>query len=183
MPFIQGNLAGLWIFEPRVFEDERGYFFESYNHKVFVEATGFEGFFVQDNHSLSKFGVMRGIHFQKPPHAQSKLVRVLRGTVLDVAVDLRQGSLTFGKYQAIELSAENKKQFFIPVGFGHAFVVLSQEAEVLYKCDNYYAPGYEGGIIYDDPDVGIEWSINPKEMIVSGKDQGLGMLSESTGIF
>ena len=183
MPFIQGDLAGLWIFEPKVFEDERGYFFESYNHKRFVEATGFEGEFVQDNHSLSKYGVMRGIHFQVPPHAQSKLVRVLRGRVVDIAVDLRKTSSTFGKYQAVELSAENKKQFFIPVGFGHAFVVLSEEAEVLYKCDNYYAPGYESGIIYNDSGIGIDWPIDPNAMIVSTKDQSLVTLQENKNLF
>ena len=183
MPFVEGDLKGLWIFEPRVFEDERGYFFESYNHKTFVEGTGFQGEFVQDNHSLSKYGVMRGIHFQVPPHAQSKLVRVLRGHVLDIAVDLRTDSPTFGKHQMIELSAENKKQFFIPVGFGHAFVVLSDEAEVLYKCDNYYAPGYESGIIYNDPDVGIDWPIDPAAMIVSAKDQGLETLEGNKKLF
>ena len=183
MPFVEGDLKGLWIVEPRVFEDERGYFFESYNHKVFVEGTGFRGEFVQDNHSLSKYGVMRGIHFQIPPYAQSKLVRVLRGRVLDIAVDLRKSSPTFGEYQAIELSAENKKQFFIPVGFGHAFVVLSEEAEVLYKCDNYYAPGYESGIIYNDSDIGIDWPIDSATMIVSGKDQQLPLLKDYQNYF
>lgn len=176
MPFTRGELEGLWIFEPRLFEDHRGYFFESYNHKVFVEATGFDGTFVQDNHSLSKYGVMRGIHFQKPPYAQSKLIRVLRGHVLDVAVDLRVNSPTFGKYQSVEISAENRKQFFIPAGFGHAFVVLSEEAEVLYKCDQYYAPSYESGIIYNDPYIGIQWPIHPEDMIISDKDKSLGLL-------
>lgn len=183
MPFQETSIAGLWIFEPKVFSDERGYFYESFNHRNFVEATQFQNAFVQDNHSLSHYGVMRGMHFQLPPHDQAKLVRVIRGKVLDVAVDIRQHSETFGKYESVMLSDENKKQLFIPSGFAHGFVVLSQEAEVLYKCDNYYAPKSESGIIYNDAAVQIDWQIPEGDMIISSKDQALKTLNELEPVF
>jgi dTDP-4-dehydrorhamnose 3,5-epimerase len=172
MPFTQTPIQDLIIFEPKVFEDERGYFFESYNQKLFEE-NGIEAKFIQDNQSKSSFGVLRGIHFQKPPFAQAKLVRVLSGKVLDVAVDLRPESATFGKYFGIELSAENKKQLFIPRGFGHGFVVLSDTAEFAYKCDNLYSKEHESGIIYNDADLKIDWQIETSELIISDKDQQL----------
>ncbi|MCU0444904.1 MAG: dTDP-4-dehydrorhamnose 3,5-epimerase [Microscillaceae bacterium] len=183
MPFQTTEIKGLWIFEPRIFEDERGFFYESYNHRVFCETTGFAGEFVQDNHSYSHYGVMRGLHLQLPPHDQSKLVRVVAGKVYDVAVDLRGGSPTYGKYVGVELSTENKRQFFIPRGFAHGFVVLSESAELLYKCDNYYAPGAESGIIYNDEDINIDWQIPVKDMIISGKDLALKPLKESEIVF
>lgn len=170
MPFQETDIQGVWIFEPRVFEDNRGYFFESYNHNAFVKATGIDKAFIQDNHSFSTYGVMRGLHFQKPPHDQAKLVRVVAGKVLDVAVDIRKKSKTFGQYVAVELSSENKKQLYIPSGFAHGFVVLSKSAELLYKCDNFYAPQAEGGIIFNDKDINIDWQIPEKDMIVSDKD-------------
>jgi dTDP-4-dehydrorhamnose 3,5-epimerase len=172
MPFTQTPIKDLVIFEPRVFEDERGYFFESYNQKLFEE-NGIDTKFIQDNQSKSSLGVLRGIHFQKPPFAQAKLVRVLSGKVLDVAVDLRPESATFGEYFAIELTAENKKQLFIPRGFGHGFVVLSQTAEFAYKCDNLYSKEHESGIIYNDSDLKIDWQIETSELIISDKDQQL----------
>jgi dTDP-4-dehydrorhamnose 3,5-epimerase len=172
MPFTQTPIKDLVIFEPRVFEDERGYFFESYNQKLFEE-NGIDTKFIQDNQSKSSLGVLRGIHFQKPPFAQAKLVRVLSGKVLDVAVDLRPESATFGEYFAIELTTENKKQLFIPRGFGHGFVVLSQTAEFAYKCDNLYSKEHESGIIYNDSDLKIDWQIETSELIISDKDQQL----------
>lgn len=183
MPFQETNIQGLWLFEPKVFEDNRGYFFESYNHHAFVEATGIDKPFVQDNHSFSTYGVMRGLHFQKPPHDQAKLVRVIAGKVLDVAVDIRKNSTTFGQYVAVELSAENKKQFYIPSGFAHGFVVLSESAELLYKCDNFYAPQAEGGILYNDKGIHIDWQVPEKDMIVSDKDLILKPLSDLEDIF
>ncbi|NJO00864.1 MAG: dTDP-4-dehydrorhamnose 3,5-epimerase [Bacteroidia bacterium] len=183
MPFHPGKIPGLWVFEPQIFSDERGYFYESYNERQFKETTGFNGSFVQDNHSSSHYGVMRGLHFQKPPHAQAKLVRVTLGEVLDVAVDLRKDSPSYGQYESVRLSAENKRQWFIPRGFAHGFIVLSQEAELLYKCDNYYAPGYEGGILYTDPDLGIDWQVLVEQRIVSQKDMNLARLAELSRIF
>ncbi len=183
MPFIPGKINGIWIFEPRVFEDHRGFFYESFNYKQFAEATGFHRNFVQDNHSLSYYGVMRGLHFQIPPHAQAKLVRVIRGEILDVAVDIRKDSPTFGQHESLVISSDNKKQLLLPAGFAHGFVVLSEEAEVLYKCDQYYAPGYEGGIIYNDPDLNIDWKVPVDKLIISGKDQALKALSMSENPF
>ena len=172
-------IDGVLIIEPQVFEDERGYFFESYSQAKMEEA-GLHYNFIQDNQSKSCYGVVRGIHFQKGEYAQAKLVRVLEGTVLDVAVDLRQNSPTFGKYVAVELSAENKKQVMIPRGFGHGFAVLSQTAVFAYKCDNVYNKASEGGIRFDDPDIGVDWKINPKDAILSEKDKNAPLLKEVT---
>lgn len=179
MKAIETKLKGCFIVEPRVFEDERGYFFESFNHKRFCEAIGKEINFVQDNQSYSSKGVIRAIHYQIGEHAQAKLVRVLSGKVLDVAVDLRQGSPTFGQHVAVELSAENKKQFFIPRGFGHGFSVLSETAEFFYKCDNFYNKESEGGIIYNDSDLNIDWQLPFEDIIVSQKDLELPVLASA----
>ncbi len=175
MPFIKTELEGLLIFEPKVFEDSRGYFFEAYNNSVFKEA-GVNMNFVQDNQSQSSYGVIRGLHYQNNPHAQTKLVRVLVGTILDIAVDIRKSSGTYGKAFAIELSAENKKQLFIPPGFAHGFSVLSEKAVVLYKCDALYNKESEGGIIYNDPALAIDWQIPADKAIVSDKDKLLPVL-------
>ena len=172
-------IDGVLIIEPQVFEDDRGYFFESYNQAKMEEA-GLHYNFIQDNQSKSSYGVVRGIHFQKGEFAQAKLVRVLEGTVLDVAVDLRKNSPTFGKYVAVELSAENKKQLMIPRGFGHGFAVLSKTAVFAYKCDNVYNKASEGGIRFDDPDIHVDWKIDPKEAILSEKDKNAPFLKEVT---
>lgn len=179
MPYITTPIDGLWIFEPRLFEDERGHFYESFNAKNFAEATGFDKAFVQDNHSLSHYGVLRGLHCQLPPNDQSKLIRVVQGVVYDVALDLRKNSPTYGKYFGIELSSDNKKQFFIPTGFAHGFVVLSKTAELLYKCDNYYAPKAEAGVIFNDSTANIDWKIPEKDLIISSKDLILKSLEET----
>lgn len=171
MNIIDTSLKGVFLIEPRVFEDFRGIFIETYNKKHFNEAAGMEVDFVQDNFSRSKFGVLRGLHFQKPPFAQAKLVRVLEGEVWDVAVDIREGSPTFGQYFGTILSAENKKQLFIPRGFAHGFVVLSKTADFLYKCDNYYSPAHDSGIIYNDVDLNIDWVLKQDELILSEKDK------------
>lgn len=164
------GISGLKVIEPAVFPDERGYFMETYSEKDFAEA-GIDCKFVQDNQSGSSYGVLRGLHFQKE-HPQAKLVRAIFGSVFDVAVDLRENSPTFGKWYGVELSAENKKQFFIPKGFAHGFVVLSGRAEFAYKCDDFYAPGDEGGLLWSDPEVGIDWPIkDASELILSEKDQ------------
>ena len=168
MKIYKTDIEGVVVIEPSVFEDERGYFFESYNQAKMEEA-GLNYTFIQDNQSKSSYGTVRGIHFQKGEFAQAKLVRVLEGTVLDVAVDLRKNSPTFGKYVAVELSAENKKQLMIPRGFGHGFSVLSKTAVFAYKCDNVYNKASEGGIRFDDPDINIDWKINPKDAILSEK--------------
>lgn len=170
MNLIKTEIEGLYILEPRVFGDARGYFFEAYNKKVFDKLIGPVDF-VQDNESKSRYGVVRGLHFQKGEHAQAKLVRVVSGTVLDVAVDLRPGSKTFGKYVAALLSGENKRQFFIPRGFAHGFSVLSEEVVFQYKCDNLYCPESEGAIAWDDPDLGIDWGLKPEEVLLSDKDR------------
>lgn len=171
MPFFETGFAGLIIFEPAVFEDNRGYFFESYNQIVFSQY-GVNSAFVQDNQSSSEYGVIRGLHFQSPPFAQSKLVRVLSGKILDVGVDIRQGSPTYGKVFSIELSAENKKQLLLPKGFAHGFSVLSAKAEVLYKCDGFYNKQSEGGILFSDPELKIDWQIPADKIKVSEKDLG-----------
>ena len=169
MNFIKTELDGVVIVEPRVFEDERGYFFESYNEAEFIK-NGIPNKFVQDNQSKSSYGVVRGLHCQLGEFAQAKLVRVLHGRVLDVAVDIRKNSPTFGKYVAVELSDENKRQLFIPRGFLHGFSVLSDTAVFAYKCDNSYAPHAEFGIRFDDPDIGIDWKIPADKIITSAKD-------------
>ena len=170
-------IEGVVIIEPQVFEDERGYFFESWNQAKMKEA-GLDYNFIQDNQSKSCYGVIRGIHFQKGEFSQAKLVRVLQGSVLDVAVDLRRNSPTFGKYVAVELSSENKKQLMIPRGFGHGFSVLSETAVFAYKCDNVYNKASEVGIRFDDPDIGIDWKIDPKKAILSEKDKTAPFLKE-----
>lgn len=163
------SIEGVYIIEPRVFPDARGYFFESYNKKAFdAEVATVD--FVQDNESCSSRGVMRGLHFQRPPHAQAKLVRCVRGRVLDVAVDIREGSPTYGQHVAVELSEENKRQFFIPRGFAHGFAVLSDTAVFQYKCDNYYCPEADGGISIRDTSLGIDWQIDPADALLSEKD-------------
>ena len=172
------KLKGCFILEPTVFEDERGYFYESYNEKTFNNAIGHEVKFVQDNESFSSKGVLRGLHFQKGAHAQAKLVRVIKGSVLDVAVDLRKASETYGQYVSIELSEDNKKQLFIPRGFAHGFVVLSDTAIFSYKCDNFYNKEAESGIIYNDVDLKIDWGISEKELIISDKDLQLPRFTE-----
>ncbi len=158
----------LLLIEPRVFDDARGYFFESYNKNAFQKA-GINFDFVQDNQSFSKKGVLRGLHFQRPPHSQVKLVRVLSGVIQDVVVDLRKDQPTFGKYFSIELSHENKKQLLVPAGFAHGFLVLSDFADVLYKCDNFYFPKSEAGLRYDDPTIGIEWKFDNKLILLFTK--------------
>ena len=170
MQQIETDIQGAFILEPEVYGDERGYFVESFSEKWFREHIG-DVHFVQDNESFSTYGVLRGLHFQKPPHAQAKLVRVVRGKVLDVVVDIRPDSPTFGTYVAVELSGENKRQFFLPRGMAHGFVVLSEEALFQYKCDNHYAPESEGGIAWNDPALHIDWKIPPEDIILSEKDQ------------
>ncbi|MBN2349801.1 MAG: dTDP-4-dehydrorhamnose 3,5-epimerase [Bacteroidales bacterium] len=164
------GLEGLLVIEPKVFEDERGYFFESFNQRDFYEA-GIHFNFVQDNQSKSSFGVVRGLHYQLEPYAQSKLVRVLDGKIYDVAVDIRKDSPTYGKWFGIELSAENKIQLLVPKGFAHGFSVLSKTAIILYKCDEYYHPKYERGIIYNDSSLNIDWKIEKPSIILSSKDK------------
>ena len=169
MKIIKTPIEGLLIIEPRVFGDERGYFFESYSERDFTEAVG-PVKFVQDNESKSRYGVLRGLHFQKEPYAQAKLVRVVSGAVLDVAVDLRKGSPTFGQHFSVELTGENHRQFFIPKGFAHGFCVLSEEVVFQYKCDEFYHPEAEGGIAWDDPDLAIDWRLPAADLILSSKD-------------
>ena len=182
MTVIPTEISGLVIIEPKVFGDHRGYFFESFSQRDF-DASVREVRFVQDNESKSSYGVLRGLHFQKPPHAQSKLVRVVKGRVLDVAVDIRRGSPTFGKHVAVELSDENHRQFFIPRGFAHGFVVLSEEVIFQYKCDDFYAPECEGAIAWDDPDLGIDWGIPAEDVILSEKDRNHPRLKDAEELF
>lgn len=172
---IDTNIDGLFIIEPQIFEDERGFFYESYNYNDFKQL-GIDNIFVQDNHSKSLKGVLRGMHSQKGEYSQAKLVRVLRGAILDIAIDLRQNSKTFGKYFSVELSAENKKMFFIPKGFSNGFLTLENNTEFFYKCDNFYSPESEMGIIWNDSDLNIDWNfekynINKDELIISEKDK------------
>lgn len=182
MEVIKSDIEGVVIIEPRIFEDSRGYFFESFSEREFVEKVC-NTHFVQDNESKSSYGVVRGLHFQRPPHAQSKLVRVVEGTVLDIAVDIRRGSPTFGRYVAVELSAENHRQLFIPRGFAHGFAVLSERAVFQYKCDNYYAPQSEGAIAWNDPAIGIDWRIPADKVILSAKDMAHPLLAECDELF
>ena len=170
-------IEGVVILEPKVFGDERGYFFESFSQREFEEKVC-KTTFVQDNESSSRYGVLRGLHFQKPPHAQAKLVRVVKGKVLDIAVDIRKGSPTFGHHVSIELSGENKRQLFIPRGFAHGFAVLSDEVVFQYKCDRYYVPHSEGGILWNDPALGIDWKLSAEDVILSEKDKKNVLLNE-----
>lgn len=170
MNIIPTEIDGVLIIEPRIFQDSRGYFFESFNLREFEEKVGVIDF-VQDNESKSCYGVVRGLHFQRDGHSQAKLVRVVKGKVLDVAVDLRRGSATYGRHVAVELSEDNHRQFFIPRGFAHGFCVLSDEVIFQYKCDNYYCPSSEGAIAWNDPDLGIDWRIPEDKVILSEKDR------------
>ena len=182
MAFLTTDIPGLLVINPPVFEDSRGYFFESYNENVFKQ-NGVDLRWVQDNQSSSTYGVIRGLHYQLPPFAQTKLVRVLRGKILDVVVDIREGSPTYGKAYSAVLSAKNKKQLFIPHGFAHGFSVLSEKAEVLYKCDNFYSKESEAGILYNDPALKIDWRIPEGEEIVSDKDKILPLLENCRNTF
>lgn len=182
MNIIRTEIPEVVIIEPKVFGDNRGYFFESFSERDFAAQVR-EVKFVQDNESKSCYGVLRGLHFQKPPHAQSKLVRVVKGRVLDVAVDIRKGSPTFGKYVAVELSEDNHRQFFVPRGFAHGFAVLSEEAVFQYKCDNYYAPQSEGAVAWDDPDLAIDWKVPSDKVILSENDRNHPMLKDAPEIF
>ncbi len=179
MKIVKTPIEGVVIIEPQIFEDARGYFFESWNKAKMAEA-GLDYDFIQDNQSKSCYGTIRGVHFQKGEFSQAKLVRVLQGTVLDVAVDLRKDSPTFGKHMAVELSAENNRQLMIPRGFGHGFSVLTPTAVFAYKCDNVYNKASEGGVRFDDPDLGIDWKINPKDAVLSDKDKVLPLLKDIT---
>ena len=182
MKVIKTNIEGVVVIEPRVFEDERGYFFESFSEREFC-AEVCDCHFVQSNEAKSSYGVVRGLHFQLPPYAQSKLVRVAKGRVLDVAVDIRKSSPTFGKHVAVELSSDNHRQVFIPHGFAHGYSVLSEEAVVEYKCDNYYAPENEGAIAWDDAALAIDWQIPAEDVILSAKDRNHSTLAECETLF
>ena len=170
MNYIQTEIDGVWLIEPNVYSDERGYFMEAFKKEEFEAKIGPVDF-VQDNESKSKYGVLRGLHYQLPPYTQAKLVRVVKGKVLDVAVDMRKDSPTLGKHVAVELSEENKRMYFIPKGFAHGFVVLSDEVIFQYKCDEFYAPGHEAAVRYDDPVLGIDWKIPTEDIILSEKDK------------
>ena len=170
MNVIKTPIEGLLIIEPRVFPDDRGYFFESYNQQALATATGFTSNLVQDNQARSTRNVLRGLHYQKNPHAQTKLIRALQGSIWDVVVDLRKSSATYGHWYGVELSEENRRQFLIPRGFAHGYSVLSDTAEVFYKCDGFYNKASEGGVLYNDPALNIDWKIDLKDAIVSEKD-------------
>ena len=178
MKLIETGISGLFVLEPKVFKDDRGYFFESYNSQKLTDL-GIKNAFVQDNQSKSSYGVLRGLHYQLNPHAQTKLVRVLEGTIYDVAVDIRKGSPTFGKHFGIELSSENNLQLYIPKGFAHGFSVLSNTAVVMYKCDSLYNPQSERGVRFDDPALGIDWHISAKDAILSPKDIANPLLKDA----
>ena len=182
MKFIQTAISGVVIIEPKVFGDERGYFFESFNQNRFEESIGKINF-VQDNESRSVRGVLRGLHFQRPPFDQAKLVRCVEGVVLDVAVDIRVGSPTYGQHVAVELSANNKRQLFIPRGFAHGFVVLSETAIFQYKVDNWYSPENDGGILWSDETIGIDWKVESHEVQLSGKDKIQPLLKDLNNPF
>lgn len=175
---IKTDIEGVLIIEPKVFGDARGYFLESFNAKEFAEKTGLDITFVQDNESMSSYGVMRGLHFQCPPYTQSKLVRCVKGAVLDVAVDIRKGSPTYGKHVAVELTEDNHRQFFVPRGFAHGFAVLSETAVFQYKCDNFYAPQADGGISIRDDSLGIDWRIPTNKALLSEKDTKHALLKD-----
>lgn len=171
MNIVKTKIEGVLIIEPKVFGDNRGYFFESFNAREFAEKTGLNITFVQDNESKSHYGVLRGLHYQLPPYTQSKLVRVVKGRVFDVAIDIRKGSPTYGQHVAVELSDDNHRQFFIPKGLAHGFVVLSDEAVFQYKCDEFYHPEAEGAIAWDDDEIGIPWPIKRDNIVLSEKDR------------
>ena len=183
LKFIETKLKGCFILEPKIIKDERGYFMESFNEKTFQEGVGQKVTFVQDNQSFSTKGVLRGLHYQCGAHAQAKLVRVLDGEVLDVAVDIRPESETFGQYEAVLLSAENQTQFFVPRGFAHGFLVLSETATFFYKCDNFYNKESEGGLIFNDETVNINWNFPTNELIISEKDQVLPNLENARKVW
>jgi dTDP-4-dehydrorhamnose 3,5-epimerase len=183
MIYTRTDIGGLWIIEPKVFRDSRGYFMESYKEQEFEQHVG-EIHFIQENESCSTEGVLRGLHYQLEPYAQSKLVRVIQGTVLDVAVDIRKGSPTYGKYLAVELSGENKRQFFVPKGFAHGFYVMSETAVFTYKVDNPYTPTHERGIRFDDPAIGVDWRIISDNLVnTSEKDRKAPLLSGADNNF
>ncbi len=182
MKLLKTTIEGLFILKPTIFEDKRGYFFESFNEKKINQLLG-EIHFVQDNESMSSKGVLRGLHFQNPPYSQTKLVSCTDGEILDVAVDLRKKSKTYGKFETTILSSKNKNKIFIPKGFAHGFIVLSQSAIISYKVDNYYDPKFENGILWNDPDLKIDWKINNSEIILSEKDNNLLPLSKINNPF
>ena len=183
MKFTETKLKGCFILEPKIIKDERGYFMESFNERAFNEGIGQKVTFVQDNQSFSTKGVLRGLHYQCGEHAQAKLVRVLHGEVLDVAVDLRPESETFGQYEAVLLSAENQNQFFVPRGFAHGFLVLSETATFFYKCDNFYNKESEGGILYNDETLNINWNFPVQDLIISDKDKVLPNLQKKKKVW
>jgi dTDP-4-dehydrorhamnose 3,5-epimerase len=183
MNFIETKLKGCFLIEPKIILDARGYFMESFNENTFQNGTGQHVHFVQDNQSFSSKGVLRGLHYQTGEHAQAKLVRVLQGEVLDVAVDIRPESETYGAHVAVLLSAENQKQLFIPRGFAHGFVVLSATATFFYKCDNFYHKESEGGIIYNDSSINIDWQLSENDVLISEKDQLLPLLKDAIKVW
>ncbi len=182
MEVIKTEIEGVVIIEPRIFKDDRGYFYESFSQREFEEKVC-RTTFVQDNQSKSSYGVVRGLHFQKPPYSQSKLVRCIKGAVLDVAVDIRKGSPTFGKYVAVELTEDNHRQFFVPRGFAHGFAVLSDEAVFQYKCDNYYNKESEGSVAWNDPELAIDWRIPVEKVLLSEKDKLSKNISDADYLF
>lgn len=171
MEVIKTAIEGVLIIEPKIWGDDRGYFFESYSAREFAEKTGLNITFVQDNESKSRYGVLRGLHFQLPPYTQSKLVRCVKGRVLDIAVDIRKGSPTYGKWVSCELTEDNHRQFFVPKGMAHGFCVLSEEAVFQYKCDDFYHPEAEGGIAWDDPDIAVQWPLPSEDISLSERDK------------
>ena len=183
MEYIKTEIEGVWVIEPKVFNDQRGYFFEAFKQAEFDEHIGYHVEFIQDNESKSSFGVLRGLHYQKGEHSQAKLVRVIKGKVIDVAVDLRKSSPTFGKYVAVELSEDNKRQFFVPRGFAHGFLVLSDEAIFTYKVDNVYSPQTEASLRWNDETVGVKWPIDAKDVILSDKDLNKGLSLKDAKVF
>ncbi len=183
MEFIKTEIDGVWIIEPKVFNDDRGYFFESFKQAEFDKNVGYHVDFIQDNESKSSYGVLRGLHYQKGDTAQAKLVRVIKGKVVDVAVDLRKSSPTFGKYVMVELSDENKRQFFVPRGFAHGFLVLSDEAIFTYKVDNVYSPQTEASLRWNDETVAVKWPIDAKDVILSDKDLNKGLSLKDAKVF
>ncbi|QUB91510.1 dTDP-4-dehydrorhamnose 3,5-epimerase [Prevotella denticola] len=183
MKYIKTDIEGVWVIEPKVFNDARGYFFESFKQREFDEHIGYHVEFIQDNESKSGYGVLRGLHYQQGEFSQAKLVRVIKGKVVDVAVDIRKSSPTFGKYVMVELSEDNKRQFFIPRGFAHGFLVLSDEAIFTYKVDNAYAPQSEASIRWDDETIGINWPVDAKDVVLSDKDLNKGLALKDARLF